>query len=39
MYIGRFILRMELPGNMKQGRPKRKCMNVVKDDIAEVNSV
>ena len=27
---------MELPGKTKQGRPKRRFMNVVKEDIAEV---
>ena len=35
-YIGRRMLRMELPGNMKRGRPKRRFMNVVKEDMAEV---
>ena len=35
-YIGRRVLRMELPGKMKRGRPKRRFMDVVKDDMAEV---
>ena len=26
---------MELPGKRKRGRPKRRCMGVVKEDIAE----
>ena len=28
--------RMELPGKRKQGRPKRRFMDVVKEDMAEV---
>ncbi len=35
-YIGRRMLRMELPGTMKRGRPKRRFMDVVKEDMAEV---
>ena len=35
-YIGRRMLRMELPGKRKRGRPKRRCMDVVKEDMAEV---
>ena len=30
------MLRMELPGKRKLGRPKRRVMDVVKDDMAEV---
>ena len=30
------MLRMELPGKRKRGRPKRRFMDVVKDDMAEV---
>ena len=30
------MLRMELPGKMKRGRPKRRFMDVVKEDMAEV---
>ena len=33
-YIGRRMLRIELPG--KRGRPKRRFMDVVKEDMAEV---
>ena len=36
MYIGRRMLRMELPGKRKRGRPKRRFMDVVKEDMAEV---
>ena len=32
-YIGRRMLRMELPGKRKRGRPKRRFMDVVKEDI------
>ena len=34
-YIGRRMLRME-PGKRKRGRPKRRFMDVVKEDMAEV---
>ena len=35
-YIGRRVLRMKLPGKKKWGRPKRRFMDVVKEDMAEV---
>ena len=35
-YIGRRMLRMELPGKRKRGRPKRRFMDVVKEDMAKV---
>ena len=35
-YIGRRMLRMELPGKRKRGRPKRRFMDVAKEDMAEV---
>ena len=35
-YIGRRMLRMELPGKRKRGRPKRRFVEVVKEDMAEV---
>ena len=35
-YIGRRMLKMELPGKRKRGRPKRRLMDVVKEDMAEV---
>ena len=38
-YIGRRMLRMELPGKRKRGRPKRKFMGVVKKDMAEVTQI
>ena len=30
------MLRMELPGKKKMGRPKRRFMDVMKEDMAEV---
>ena len=35
-YIGRRMLRLELPGNGKRVWPKRRLMDVVKEDMAEV---
>ena len=35
-YIGRWMLRMALPGKRTRGRPTRRFMDVVKDDTAEV---
>ena len=32
-YIGKRMLRMELPGRRKRGRPKRRYMDVVKEDM------
>ncbi|XP_051788414.1 uncharacterized protein LOC127529327 [Erpetoichthys calabaricus] len=32
-YIGRRILRIELPGKRKRGRPKRRFMDVVREDM------
>ena len=35
-YIGRRMPRMELPGKRNRGSPKRRFMDVVKEDMAEV---
>ena len=35
-YIGRRMLRTELPAKRKRGRPKRRFMDVVKEDMTEV---
>ena len=35
-YIGRRMLRMELPGKRKRGRPKSRFMDVVKEDMTEL---
>ena len=32
-YIGKRMLRMELPGRRKRGRPKRRFMDAVKEDM------
>ena len=32
-YIGKRMLRIELPGRRKRGRPKRRFMDVVKEDM------
>ena len=34
--IGRRMLRMELPGKKKRGRPTMRFMDVVKEDMAVV---
>ena len=34
--IGRRMLRMELPGKTKRGKPKRRLMDAVRDDTAVV---
>ena len=34
-YIGRRTLRMQLAGKRKRGRPKRRFMDVVKEDMGE----
>ena len=36
-YIGRRMLRMELPGKRKRGRPKRRCMDAAGEDMAVVD--
>ena len=35
-YVGRRVMEMELPGNKKRGRPKRRFLNVVKEDMGKV---
>ena len=35
-YIGRRMLKMELAGKRKRAMPKLRCMDVVKEDMAEV---
>ena len=32
-YIGRKMMRLKLPGRRPRGRPKRTCMDVVKEDL------
>ena len=35
-YVGRKMMKMELPGKRKRGRPKRRFLDVVKEDMGEV---
>lgn len=35
-YVGQKMLKMELPGKRKSGRPQKRFMDVVKKDMLEV---
>ena len=37
-YIGRKMMEMELPGKRRRGKPKRRFLGVVKEDIGEVGA-
>ena len=37
-YVERKMMEMELPGKRKRGRPKRRFLDVVKEDIGEVGA-
>ena len=37
-YVGRKMMEMELPGKKKKGRPKRRFLYVVKEDVGEVDA-
>ena len=37
-YLGRKMMEMELPGKRRRGRPKRRFLDVVKEDMGEVGA-
>ena len=37
-YIGRKMMKMELPGKRKRGRPKRRFMEMVREDMQVVGT-
>ncbi|XP_066965444.1 uncharacterized protein [Macrobrachium rosenbergii] len=34
-YVGRRVMEMELPGRRARGTPKRRCMDVVREDLRD----
>ena len=37
-YAGRKMMKMELPGKRRRGRPKRRFLDVVKEDMGEIRA-
>ena len=37
-YVGRKMMEMELPGKRRRGKPKRRFLDVVKEDMGEVGA-
>ena len=37
-YVGRKMMEMELPGKRRKGRPKRRFVDIVKEDMGEVGA-
>ena len=37
-YVGRRVMEMKLTGKRKRGRPKRRFLDVVKEDMGEVGA-